>query len=185
MPVFNPLGVSEAFVHVTLRPTAAKGETLPRSYVSSTGLSAPTSGRLQLHAIPLKAGHTLSTITFVSGGTALATGTNQWFSLYDGALNLLRVTNDDGATAWAANSLKTLTLASSYTVPVDGLYYVGLTIVATTVPTLAGVFPPGAITGAAPVLSYNANTGLTNPASAPATATNLASQGPRAYAYVG
>jgi hypothetical protein len=61
-------------------------------------------------------------------------------------------------------------------VPSTGLYYVGINVTAATVPSLGGVGTSGASTGLAPKLVCfdNTNTGLTNPASAPATAAPFA-----------
>ena len=46
----------------------------------------------------LRGGRTVSSITFMSGSTALSGGSNQWFCLLDSARNVLRKTADDGAT---------------------------------------------------------------------------------------
>jgi hypothetical protein len=151
------------------RPTAAIAETCSRANNFVTNLGA-TSGRIHLSPIYLPAGKTISSITFVSGATALATGTNQWFGLFDSSRNKLALTGDDTSTAWAASTAKTLNLSAAYTTTSSGLYYVGVMVAATTTPSYLGlntqVAPVGLLT---PILCGQADSGLTNPASCPAT----------------
>lgn len=169
-----------------LAPDLAIAETMPRELCPSNDLTSTlTSGRLSLFGIDLAAGKEISQITFVSGGTALVTGSNQWFALYDRDLALLEVTDDDTSTAWAANSAKTLGLATSVTPTYDGLHYVGICVVAATPPSLRGMLTGhAALLALTPSLSHTADTGLTNPASAPATATSSGNEIRRPYAYV-
>lgn len=150
--------------------------------------TALLSGRLTLGTIGLRAGDVIRTATFLSATTALATGTNQWFALFDANRNRVAITNDDTSTAWAANTAKTLTFATPYEVPDTGLYYLGIMVAATTVPTLAGIghlAGPGAvIANLPPIQCGSADTGLTNPASCPAQATTLTALAVVPYAYV-
>ena len=83
------------------------------------------------------------------------------------------------------NSAKTLALATPYAVLADGVYYVGCMVAAGTVPSLCGTANNGVIVGAAPIIAArdNAHTGLTNPASAPASYT-LSANSLHAYAFV-
>jgi hypothetical protein len=110
-----------------------------RSQVASSTLTAPATGVLQLHSIYLPAGLTVSAVTWFSGTTAANTPLNQIFSLYSSARVLLAQSADDTTGAWAANAAKRLPFTSAYTTVAGGLYYVGLLVVATAVPTLAGV----------------------------------------------
>lgn len=169
-----------------LAPTGALAETMPRELCPANNLTSTlTSGRLSLFGIHLRAGMPVSNITFYSGGTALATGSNQWFALYDSALAKLQVTADDTSTAWAANTAKTLALASAYTPTYSGLHYVGICVVASTPPSLLGLLTGNAaLLATAPSLCHTADTGLTDPASAPATATSSGNEIRRPYAYV-
>lgn len=164
-------------------PTGALADTYERDD-STSNLSALSSGRMSLYAIYLRAGQVIANITFWSGTTPLAVGSNQWFALFDASRTRLRVTADDTSTAWGANAFKTLALASSYTVPTSGLYYLGICVVASTVPTLTGRLPNSVGVGLAPILSGIADAGLTNPASCPSPATPLTAQSARPYAYV-
>lgn len=146
-------------------------ETIPRNSIVATSISgAITSGTLNLQAIYLRAGTIVSSISFHSGTAGATTPTNQIFSLYDGNRNLLANTNNDTTTAWAANALKTLNIATPYTITQTGLYYLGIMVAASTVPTLVCNTASGVSTlaGQAPILRGNSTTGLTT--TMPATA---------------
>lgn len=170
--------------YALLRPTGAVRATFPRAGTPFTAQSALASGRRYLVAIPLLAGDVVTTIAFVSGATALATGSNQWFELLDSSRTRLAVTADDGATAWPASTEKALNLTAPYTVVTSGLYYLGICVVATTVPNLQGVSSTSPVQTIAPVLCGNSDTGLTTPASAPSPAAALTMAGQYVWAYV-
>lgn len=169
-------------------PTNALAQTFDRASGAIVAQTAAASATQQFAAIHLVKGMLVTTITFVNGATAGASLLNQWFSLSSSARVLLGVTNDDTSTAWAANAAKTLTLAEPYLVPATGLYYLGVMVKATTVPTLLGhTNVAAAITnGIAPILAGTdaTNSALTNPASAPATAAALTAGISHCYAYV-
>ena len=167
-----------------LSPSGAVAERFPRQYLALSSQAALASGRLSLFAIELLAGQVVSTITFFAAGAAASAPTNQWFSLWDASRNLLGVTNDDTTTAWGIPTSKTLTLASSYTVPTSGLYYLGIVVVASTPPNLMGAAGSPALGGIAPILSGTSTTGLTTPASAPASADAITADSFNPYAYV-
>lgn len=159
-------------------PTSAVSETIPRWAPTSAALSL-TSGQLRVaYGAVIPAGATVSTITIVSGSTALSVGSNQWFALFDGSRVKLGVTADDTSTAWAASTSKTLTLSAAYTntTGLDIVGYVGVCVVATTPPSLNGsLTATAAIADQVPKLGGQADSGLTNPASCPATFTAPAS----------
>jgi hypothetical protein len=92
---------------------------------------------------------------------------NQWFCLYTAAGAKLAVTNDDGATAWAANTVKTLNLTTPYAVTSSGLYYVGAGIFATGYPNFKGRVLVTEVRALAPVMAGYNSVDITNPASAP------------------
>lgn len=127
----------------------------------------PGTGWMRLTAIKLPAKFKVTSISFMSATTPAGTPTNQWFALYDSSLALLGVTADDTTTAWAATTVKTLTLASPVEVPTSGVYYVGVMVAATTVPTFMGVAITSSATNIVPKLTGNSNAGLTTPATAP------------------
>lgn len=160
--------------------TGCKAETFPRHLVPEVNTSLLSSGRLSLQAIAIMQGELLTSISFWSATTAAGTPTNQLFGLYDNNLNLLRSTGNDTTTAWAANTRKTLNLTSTFTTTYSGLYYLGIMVTATTVPTIKGYTARtgGQLNAAAPSLGGTSNTGLTtalpNPANAPGTVTTSA-----------
>ncbi|MDX2538575.1 right-handed parallel beta-helix repeat-containing protein [Streptomyces scabiei] len=123
-----------------LRPSG-RYETTSRLRCGTT--STPTSGTLYLVPIWLPKGLVISNLSFVSGGTAVATPTNWWFTLHNSAKVALARTADQTTAAWAANTAKTLAIAqttagagSSYTTTYTGLHYLGVMIKATTVCSL-------------------------------------------------
>ncbi len=152
-------------------------ETFDRDLCDEVNSAVLSSGRLSLQAIWLPAGVTISSISFWSATTAGATLTNQLFGLYDNNLNLLRSSNNDTSTAWAANSKKTLALTSAFTTTYSGLYYLGIMVAATTVPTIKGntAKTGGQLQAAAPSMGGTSTTGLTtalpSTANAPGTVT--------------
>lgn len=168
-------------------PSGAIAENMSRLQITGSNVSSLSTGRLSLvGGIVIPGGVQVSTITFYSGTQALVTGSNQWFALYSTARAKLAVTADDTNTAWAANTYKTLTLASPYTPAADEAVYVGICVVASTVPSLRCNTDMGfsGITNQAPILAGTSNTGLTNPASAPATANALTAANFIPYCYV-
>ena len=167
-------------------PSAALAQSASRSAGNMSNNSVLTSGKqsFQLIYLPAKA---LTSITVISGTQALVGGSNQWFSIYDINRHLLAITADDTSTAWGAGTAKTLAITGGYTPPYDALYYIGVMVNAGTVPQLIGpTLTTGALTSIAPALcGYdNTNTGLTNPASAPAAAAAFTATTSTFYCYV-
>ena len=103
-------------------PTGAISETMPR-YIANSNNGVLNTGRLNLTAIWLPGATIITSITFVSGTTAVITPTNQLFGIFDDSAGssggsgyaLLRASNNDTSTAWAADTAKTLSLTSTYT----------------------------------------------------------------------
>jgi len=152
-------------------------ETLDRNLCDEVNTSALSSGRLSLAAIWLPVGITISTVSFWSATTAAGTPTNQLFGIYNVNRNLLRSSVNDTTAAWASNSIKTLSLSSAFTTTYSGIYYLGIMVTATTVPTLKGNTAKvgGQLNAAAPSMGGTSNTGLTTglpaTANAPGTVT--------------
>lgn len=147
-----------------------------RSDIAATdgNVAALTTQVMTSVALYLEAGDTVTSLTFVSGTTAAGTPTNWWFALYSSAATpaLLAQTADQTSTAWAANTAKTVALASPYKVTATGIYYAAVMVKATTPPTLAGrtlhnAVEAGAIVTGQAVLAQTSGTGLTT--TAPAT----------------
>lgn len=63
---------------------------------------------------------------------------NQWAVISDASRNVDAVSADPTSAAWNANTEKTFTLSSSWIAPSTGVFYVGLMVAATTVPSLHG-----------------------------------------------
>jgi len=89
-------------------------------------------------AVNLQAGDRIASLAFRSGATAAGTPTNWWFALYDPSGNLLSQTADQTTTAWAADTVKDLALASAQQIAVSGVYYAAIMVKATTPPSLVG-----------------------------------------------
>lgn len=141
-------------------------------YDATANVAALSTGVMTSVAVPLTEGKVVSSITFVSGTTAAGTPTAYWFGLYDGDGKLLGQSADQVNAAWAANSAKTLALATPVRVPATGVYYAAVMVAATTPPSLAGltlnnVVLAGALGVGMEVLAQTSGTGLT--ATAPAT----------------
>lgn len=147
-------------------------ENIPRILCAEANLAALTSGTLLMQAIYLRAGQVARNISFCSATTAAGTPTNQFFALYDNNRALLAQTANATTTAWAANTVATRALTSAYTATYSGLYYVGIMVAATTVPTLKGLTAKTAsqLAGTAPILHGNSTTGLTTSLPNPAAA---------------
>jgi hypothetical protein len=120
----------------------------------------------------LEAGEVVTSITFVSATTAADTPTNWWFALYSPAGALLGQTADQLTAAWAANTKKTVALATPVTVATTGWHRVACMVKATTPPTLAGVTLHNAVLSAALItgeLPLSATSGSALTTTAPAT----------------
>lgn len=159
-------------------------ENFPRWNISATvgNVAALTTQVMTSVALYLEQGDLVTNLTFTSGTTAAGTPTNWWFALYSTAATpaLLRQTADQTTTAWAANTAKTVALATTYTVPASGIYYAAVMVKATTVPTLAGItlhnaVESGAIVTGQKILAVTSGATLTTTApSTIATPTTVA-----------
>lgn len=163
-----------------LAPTGALIESFSRvDGVAMGNQNALSTGVMLAVAFDLPYNLLITSITFMSAGTALGTGTHQIFGIFDDSAGtssgtaraLLRGTSDDTSTAWGTFTAKTLTLSSTYTTVRAGLHYVGILVAATTPPTLAGAlgFSNVAMSAVAPIVVGTTGSGLTalpNPAAA-------------------
>lgn len=178
-------------LEAAMRP-AGRYETTTRLRCGSA--TTPTSGTLYLVPIWLPAGLSVSAIAFVSGTTAAAGLTACWYSLHDSNRVAVARTADQGAAAWAANTVKSLAIAqstagtaSSYTTTYTGLHYLGVMIAGTTLPNLIGEGAVSAVSGTSPGLGPT-NTGQSSPPTVTAGAFTAAAfsggSAPLSYAYV-
>ncbi len=108
------------------------------SFDVNTDLTTLTTQVMTSVAVPVQGGELISNITVKSGATAANTPTNYWFALYSSAGALLAQSADQLTTAWAANTVMTLALATAQRMSTAGVVYVGLMVKATTPPTLLG-----------------------------------------------
>lgn len=112
--------------------------TFPRTTTLGNTVIAATGVELAV-AIPLQAGDVVTNITFVTATTAAGTPTAGYAALRSPAGALLAQTADFGSTARAANTAFTVALATAQLISTSGLYIVGISFTAGTVPTLSGV----------------------------------------------
>jgi hypothetical protein len=118
--------------------TGSLAETMDRNDCPEVNTVSGTTGQIRCQAIWLSAGTIVTNISFHSATTAAGTPTHYVFALYDISRTLLASTADQLTAAWAANTIKTLAVGTPYVVPTTGLYYLMVSVVATTVPTLKG-----------------------------------------------
>jgi hypothetical protein len=159
-PVGSGLGTHIA---ETIAPAAA-----------TTALTMST-GVLSIAAIRLVAGQTVQGAGFVASTTAGATMTHWWMTLLDSGYTCRAVTADQTSGAIAASTWQNLPFAATYTATYTGMYYLGVMVAASTIPTLCGAASPLAamVTGTGaptPLLGGVSATGLTTPPTAGTTA---------------
>ena len=136
---------------------------------SDTGSVALTTQVMTSVPIYLAAGDVVTNISAVSGATAAGTPTNWWFALYDTQATpaLLAQSADQTSGAWAAFTVKTLALSAAQTITKTGVYWVGIHVKATTVPTLLGSIAVKPVVTGERNLAQTSGSALT--ATAPAT----------------
>jgi len=107
-------------------------------YRCGSNLTALATSVMTSVALPLRAGFTVTSLTFMSGTTQAGTPTNWWFALYSPAGALIAQTADQTNTAWGGNTAKTLALSAPHLVTANATYYAALMVKATTTPTIVG-----------------------------------------------
>src|SRR3990167_2257401 len=136
-------------------PSGAIAETGPRQLVASN--ATPSTGLLRLHAIDLPTGTVITSISHMTAATALLLGTSPhfWVALFDSSRALLRQSTDNTALAWAANTVLTTNLSSTFTTTYSGLHYIGIMIVSGgggTQPSLQSYLGNSSLNGVAPII---------------------------------
>lgn len=114
------------------------GETIPKILAGADCAIAATGVELSA-MIQLDAGDLVTNLTFVTGGTAAGTPTAGYACLRSPSGALLSQTADFGSTARAANTAYAVALAAPQLITAGGLYRVGISFTASTIPTLRGV----------------------------------------------
>ena len=121
-------------------------------------------------AVPLwlRAGDTVTNLSFLSGATAAGTPTNWWFALYSPAATpaLLSQSANQLTAAWAADTWKTLALATPQKIATTGIYYAACMVAATTVPSLIGTRGAKALVTGEGALGQTSGSALTTTATA-------------------
>lgn len=136
------------------RPNVYHRANLPR--IGLDDVAALATGVMTSADLWLNEGDLVTNLTFISGATAAGTPTAWWFALYDTAGALMAQTADQTTTAWAADTVKTVALATAQRITKSGLYKAAINVTATTVPTLVGTV------GAKPVLTGEGNLAQTS-----------------------
>lgn len=123
------------------KPGGMYRQNVQRQHVISDAAAGLTTQIMLSAALHLEAGDLVTNLSLSSGATAAVTPTNWWFALYDDSATpvLLAQTADQLAAAWAANTVKTLPLATPQLITRGGIYYAAVMVKATTVPSLVGV----------------------------------------------
>lgn len=116
---------------------AVYAESVPKLFASADLAIAATGVELSV-MVPLVAGTVVSSLTFVTGATAAATPTAGYACLRGTTGLLLAQTADFGSTARAANTAYTVALATAQLISATGLYRIGISFTAGTIPTLRG-----------------------------------------------
>jgi len=139
MPAGDFRGLAQREYLYNNSPTATLFENFPHDYIT-TDCVIGTTGLITAVAVPLIQGSTITKISFIVGATAGATLTNQYVCLYSGATVplVLAQSTAGAAAAMAANTAFTGTLATPFVVPSSGIYYAGICVTGTTIPTLVG-----------------------------------------------
>lgn len=162
-------------------PAGAIAETYPRRMAAAAAALTVTSGTLYLFGVYLPA-CTVTSITFVSGTTAEASGTHLWYALYNQNLSFIAQTTDNtAAAALGASTALTQSLTATQSINA-GIYYLGFQCTATTPPSLATYTSLTSVTNIAPIMAATSSTALTNAAPSPAGALTAITN--CAYAYI-
>ncbi len=157
-------------------PAGMYAESVPKIAAASDLAIAATGVELSA-MVPLSAGTVVTSITFVTGATAAVAPTAGYACLRTPAGVLMAQSADFGSTARAANTAYTATLATPQVVPADGLYRVGISFTAGTVPTLRGASLANAAlaaVGTSVAVTHGAAVGAVAPAATAAPANAFA-----------
>ena len=127
-------------------------------------------GTLVLTPVILRAGDSITNLSFCSAGSAMNGPTHWWFALYDTIHALISQTADQVSASWGTSTIKTLALGGGpYAVPSSGRCFAGIMCAASiAVPTLftanmndgiGDTFPPADMGNG----NYNSSLGATAP----------------------
>lgn len=148
-------------------------ETIPAS--AATAALTMTTGSASIAAIRLVQGQVVGNAGFVTSTTAGVTMTHWWVALLDSSYIVRAVSADQTSGAIGASAWFTLPFAAAYTAATTGVYFIGVMIAASTVPTLCGATAPLAamITGTGAPAPLIGGVSSTSQTTAPAVGTAL------------
>lgn len=171
MPFLINTGVSEG---INLAAQGLVAQNFDRQV--AIGSSIMVSGTVYYMGVPLKAGQSISTISFANftGAASMTLGRVGLYSPSVSTSATLLAQSASITNAWTATGIMTQGLSATYSVTSNGLYYVALIAVAGTPPTAwrgntgAGTLTTPVGSGARPNATQSGQTDL------PATATQAA-----------
>lgn len=134
-------------------PTGCLAETFPRVFASvNTVAIGAVTGTVEMVALWLPAGLTITNVSWLTGATAASVPTHWWLGIADSGGVQRGHCADQTSGAIAANTLITKALTSAYTTTATGLYYVLISVTATTNPTSTGIGIPTNANALTPLL---------------------------------
>jgi hypothetical protein len=160
-----------AAMDLYLAPSGATAETNPRSQ-NGAYTAALTSQLVYMSAIPLPAGLPVNNLGTIIGSTGFSGVSHGWLALCDSTRTVRAVTADQTSSFGSANTALQLAVATPYTIPSNGQYYLAVCVTASGMGTLP--LPASALTGSvgtAPALAGTSSSSQTTP---PAIGTQLA-----------
>lgn len=163
--------------------TGTTAETLPR-HSANTNAGTITSGAAYLRAIGLPSGLVINSINFNIGGTSAQGVTHGWYAITDSNRVVKAVSADQNtSTIWGTVNT-TVPVSVGYTTPSAGLYYLAISITASTTPTLTAAGNlSGGLAGNTPILYGTVGTVSTPPSVGATLSTLSANNGFNLYGY--
>lgn len=148
-------------------PASAVAQTFDRAdAVVGNVTSNITSGRLHvMGGFVVPAGQKVTSFSWCSGNASPSGVTNQWAVLFRPDGTIITKTADFTNTTISTNAFRTWNFAATFLPWVDTPVYVGLVVVASTMPDFRGINGSSQPFGLTPLLAATGNTGLTDPAS--------------------
>lgn len=176
---------NNADLSLYLAPSGATGETFPRSQCGGYTASILTSGQSYVTAIPLPSGLAITKLAVMIGNTGFSSVSHGWLALLDNNLVVRAVTADQTSSFGSAFGALSLSSSSGYTTTYGGLYYLMISVVATTMGNLSvGTAPLTGPTATAPILAGTSSSSQTTPPSTGTTMGALTASGTwRFYGY--
>lgn len=130
--------ITDYNVAKNLAATGVLAETIPREVCLEASVTYGASGSVFQQAIYLMSGTVINNIVIWSSITAGATLTSSAAAIYSG-VNLVALSDANLTATWPANTQRAFVISGGgYTVPSHGVYYIGLHIAGTTMPTIKG-----------------------------------------------